>query len=136
MLVGHESKRPKSAVKHFTDLKVWQKAHQLFLDVLQDIEYFPRTAAGRVLQDELLRSVGSISANVAEGFNARSTTEYIHYLDIARRTASESENWYYKIRDAGFLKVEVAERRVDQCVEVCKMLQSMISKLEKRCIKG
>ena len=134
--MDNRSERSKSTVKHFTDLKVWQKAHQLFLDSLKDIDYLPRTEAGRVLENELLRSIGSISANIAEGFNARSTKEYVHYLDIARRTASESENWYYKIRDAGFLKVEVAERRVDQCVEVCKMLQSMISKLEKRCIKG
>jgi len=90
--VDNRSERSKSTVKHFTDLKVWQKAHQLFLDSLKDIDYLPRTEAGRVLENELLRSIGSISANIAEGFNARSTKEYVHYLDIARRTASESEN--------------------------------------------
>ncbi len=133
--MGRNSKSSMAAVKHFTDLKVWQKAHQLFLDLLQDIEHFPRTAAGRVLEDELLRSVGSISANIAEGFNARSGKEYIHYLDIARRTTAESENWYYKVRDAGFLEVGVVETRVSQCVEISKMLQSMINKLDKRVTK-
>ena len=29
-------------VKHFKDLMVWQRSHQLFLDVVRDIETFPK----------------------------------------------------------------------------------------------
>lgn len=29
-------------IKHFKDLMVWQRSHQLFLDVVRDIETFPK----------------------------------------------------------------------------------------------
>jgi len=119
------------AVQHFTDLEVWRRSHRLFLDALEDIKCFPRNEAARIIIDQLIRSVGSISANIAEGFNARSTRQYINYLDIAKRTTGESENWFYKIRDGGFLEIAAAKKRITECTEISKMLQGLINSLEK-----
>ena len=121
----------KKQIKHFTDLLVWQKAHRLFVDVLGDMAQLPRSTVSRVLTDQIVRSIGSISANISEGFLARSTKEYIHYLDIARRTTGESENWFYKLRDARLIDTKTAELRIQTCVEVSKMLQRMIKALGK-----
>jgi len=116
-------------VKHFTDLKVWRKAHELFLGVLKDVEKFPRIKGAGVVADQIIRSVGSIGANIAEGFNSRTRKQYINFLDIARRSGAESENWYYKIRDAGFLDNETANIRIATCIEISKMLQSLMKSL-------
>jgi four helix bundle protein len=92
-------------VKHFTDLTVWEKSHQLFLDALKDIEKLPNSQAVRIVTDQLIRSLGSVSANIAEGFNARSLKQYLYYLDVGRNSSSEAENWYYKIRmRSGWMK--------------------------------
>ena len=64
-------------VKHFTDLKVWRKAHELFLGVLKDVEKFPRIRGAGVVADQIIRSVGSIGANIAEGFNSRTRKQNI-----------------------------------------------------------
>jgi hypothetical protein len=64
--------KPKKKIKHFTDLIGWQKAHQLFLNALKAIKHFPKTRAGTIVSDQIMRSIGSISAKTAEGFNARS----------------------------------------------------------------
>lgn len=53
-------------VKHFTDLLVWQKAHKLFVHIYKEIERFPRTVGAKIIADQILRSSGSISANIAE----------------------------------------------------------------------
>jgi four helix bundle protein len=57
----------------------------------------------KIIIDQIIRSIGSISSNIAEGFNSRTTKQYLSFLDIARRSAAESENWFYKLRDIGQL---------------------------------
>ena len=75
--------------------------------------------------DQILRSVGSVGANIAEGFN-RSTKKYLNSLDIALGEAAETENWLYKLRDAGFLEKELANARVGESIEIQKMLNGLI----------
>ena len=62
-------------VKDFRELIVWQKSHQLFLDILEDIRKFPKIQASRIVIEQLLRSCGSISANIAEGFGRKKGKE-------------------------------------------------------------
>ena len=58
-------------LRSFRELIVWQKSHQLFLDFVKDVEFFPRNQAGKIVVDQILRSSASISANIAEGFGRR-----------------------------------------------------------------
>jgi four helix bundle protein len=53
-------------VRSFRDLIVWQKAHKLILEIIKDVELFPNTQAAKIVIDQLLRSCGSISANIAD----------------------------------------------------------------------
>ena len=116
-------------VRHFSDLKVWQKSHILFLDFMKDIETLNNSVTSREIIKQLVRSIGSIGANIAEGFNSRTTKEYIRYLDIAKRTTAESENWFYKLRDSVLLKKTIADDRINNCVEISKMLQGLMNAL-------
>ena len=112
-------------VTHFTDLEVWRRSHQLFLDVLCDFEHLPNTRAVAIVMDQVIRSIGSIGANIAEGFN-RSQRKYLSSLDIAGGEASETENWLYKARDAHFMDREVAVVRIRESIEIQKMINGLI----------
>jgi four helix bundle protein len=90
-------------LKSFRELLVWQKAHRLFLDAVGDVEKFPRTRAAAIITDQLLRAVGSISANVAEGYGRHAGAEYVHFLTIARGSTTESENWFIKCGDLAYI---------------------------------
>ncbi|MEW6608921.1 MAG: four helix bundle protein [bacterium] len=118
-------------IKHFTDLEVWRRAHQLFLDLLNDIKEFPKNIVSQIIIGQMIRSVGSISANIAEGFNSRSTKQYINYLDISRRSTAETENWYYKVRDANYLSKNICLKRIKECIEISKMLYGLMNSLDK-----
>jgi len=117
-------------IKHFTDFMVWQKAHALFLCLLKDVESFPRRQVGFILTDQILRSSGSISANIAEGFN-RSTKKFLSALDIAIGETNETENWLYKIRDAKLLPLATVNARIEQTKEIGRMLNGLIRSLDK-----
>ena len=123
-------------MKSFTELEVWQKAHILFLDLTADIEKYPLTRAAKIISDQILRSSGSVSANISEGFNAASTKEYVHYLDIARRSTAETENWLYKIRDLNYVDRFISETRIGTCTDISKMIcglrKSLKSKLQQK----
>lgn len=69
-------------VQRFTDLEVWRKSHELFLQVLFDLDALPNTRAAAILSDQSIRSLGSMGGNIAEGFN-RSKAKYLNCLDIA-----------------------------------------------------
>jgi four helix bundle protein len=119
-------------VRHFKDLMVWQRSHQLFLDVVRDMESFKKDVALKIILDQIIRSIGSISSNIAEGFNLRTTRQYLSFLDIARRSAAESENWFFKLRDIGQLERDKAETRINECVETNKMLYGLVNRLKKK----
>lgn len=71
-------------MKDFRDLTVWQKAIGLFGHVIKDGEKFPDTEVARILSNQVLKSVSSTSANIAEGYGRRKGKEYEHCLYISR----------------------------------------------------
>jgi len=122
-------------IRHFKDLIVWQRSHQLFLDVVNDVEKFSKNAVSRVIIDQIVRSVSSVSSNIAEGFNSMTTRQYLSFLDIARRSSAESENWFYKLRDIGYLKEEISGARINECTEINRMIYGLMKSLREKPVK-
>ncbi|MBW7898234.1 hypothetical protein B188_21110 [Candidatus Brocadiaceae bacterium B188] len=87
----------------FRDLIVWQKAMGLFEDVVKDAEKFPNTEVSRIISNQVLRSVSSVSANIAEGYGRRKGKEYEQYLYISRGSANESIDWYEKLKRLNYI---------------------------------
>ncbi len=48
------------------------------------------------LADQLYRSIGSISANITEGYPRKSLKEKARFYEIALGSARESKGWYFK----------------------------------------
>jgi four helix bundle protein len=114
----------RNTVQRFTDLEVWRKAHALFLRLLIDLESLPDTRVAVILTDQSIRSLGSVGANIAEGFN-RSKAKYLNCLDIALGEANETENWLYKLRDSNLVARNTANAHVAETIEIQKMLGAL-----------
>ena len=56
-------------------------------------ESLPRTAAGRHVGDQLLRSATSVAANYAEASEAESTADFVHKMKVAMKELKESRVW-------------------------------------------
>jgi len=96
-------------MRDFRELKVWQKAIGLFEEVVRDVEKFPNTRAAKVIEDQVLRSVGSISANIAEGYNKLSDLEFSKYLNNSETSLEEVMSCLDLILDDGHITKEKFE---------------------------
>ena len=76
------------------------------------------------LGDQLYRAVGSISANLAEGYSRQSPKDRARFYEYSLGSARESRDWYYKSRhivgEAVFL------HRLKQLTEIIRLLLTMI----------
>ena len=122
-------------MKDFKDLKVWQKAHELTLDVYRIAESFPRREMYG-LTSQVKRSTASISANIVEGCGRRSDGEFKRFLQIARGSASETEYHLILAHDLGWLPEHHYEQLLSKLVEVQRMLTSLVQALEQPACAG
>jgi hypothetical protein len=70
------------AMKDFRDLKVWERAHRLTLDVYPITTGFPREERFGVTS-QIRRCSASIGANIAEGCGKRGNGDFQRFFQIA-----------------------------------------------------
>lgn len=115
-------------MQDFRNLKVWEKAHALALEVYQGTKDFPGEER-YALTRQIRRCATSIPTNIAEGCGRGSDAELARFLQIARGSASELEYTLLLARDLGLLKGPAHEVLARPLSEVQRMLASLIKKL-------
>ena len=76
------------------------------------------------LSNQLCRALGSISANVAEGYSRGSGKDRCRFYEYALGSARESRDWYYKARHV--LGQPVVDHRLDLLSQIIRLLLVMI----------
>lgn len=104
--------------KTFQDLLVWQKAHQLVLEVYKLTAKFPNSEV-YALTSQCRRAAVSIPANIAEGFTKSTKPEKIRYLNISQGSLEEMRYYLVLAADLGY--AQTAES-VSLLEEVSKFL--------------
>ena len=120
-------------IRQFTDLTVWQSAHELALFVYGATEKFPdRERFGITAQ--VRRSSASVAANIAEGFGRRTTGELLRALQIARGEVEETRYFLILSRDLGFLNDAFAQAGFANCDSVGRLINALVTSLKRRAI--
>jgi four helix bundle protein len=99
--------------------------------VVKFIRTLPKDVAGVEVARQLLKSGASVGANVEESDGAESTADKIHKLKIARKEAKESRFWLRTIKEADLLNSPELDALLVECLELIKILSSMINNLGK-----
>lgn len=76
------------------------------------------------LSDQLYRSLGSIGANIAEGYSRGTNKDRARFYEYALGSARESRDWYYKGRH--ILGEIVAVHRIGFLTQIVRLLLTMI----------
>jgi four helix bundle protein len=76
------------------------------------------------LADQLFRAVGSIGANIAEGYSRGSGKDRVRFYEYALGSARESRHWYYMGRHT--LPDKVVEHRLGLLAEVSRLLLTIV----------
>jgi four helix bundle protein len=115
-------------MQSFRNLKVWEKAHLLTLNVYKASRVFPREELYG-LTSQMRRSSASIGANIAEGCCRKGDTELGRFRQIAMGSASELEYQLLLARDLEMIKSLDFQRLSGEVIEIKKMLAALIHKL-------
>jgi four helix bundle protein len=116
-------------VKDFRQLKVWQRAHQLTLDIYKTTASFPRSEAYG-LTPQIRRAAVSIPSNLAEGCGRNGYAELARFCSIASGSASELEYQILLARDLQLIRPEDYEKLAQQTIEIKRMLTVFVQKLK------
>lgn len=114
--------------KSFTDLIVWQKAHEFVLQIYRFTERFPR-AEIFALTTQMRRAAVSVPANISEGFGKRTTAEKLRFLNIAQGSLEESKYYLILSRDLHYGEVEELQARLLTAGKLLAAYQRAISKV-------
>ncbi len=118
-------------IKNYQDWKIWQLADELFDMICEDYQTFPNNKLAWIIGDQVLRSIGSISANIAEGSGRGGNKEFIRFLIIARGSLVESQNWIYKIRKRKYINEKRENDYQEKFESINKMINVLINRLRK-----
>jgi four helix bundle protein len=81
----------------------------------------PRTVS---VADQLYRSAGNISSNVAEGYSRGTGKDRARFYEYASGSEREARDWYYKARRV--LRKEVTDHRNDLMTQIIRLSLTMI----------
>jgi four helix bundle protein len=81
-------------ISKFEELQCWHRAWQL-ANFIYDISGNGPFAKDYELRKQIRRSSGSAMHNIAEGFDASTDPEFVRFLKISRRSASEVQSQLY-----------------------------------------
>ena len=115
-------------MKDFRQLKVWEKAHRLTLEIYRLTASFPR-AETYGLTSQVRRASSSICANLAEGCGRDGDREFARFCGIARGSASELEYHLLLARDLHLLPDSDHDRLAKETTDIKRMLTGLMQKL-------
>jgi four helix bundle protein len=121
------SGRRTSAIRHFTDLIVWQKVHAIALEVFRLSRTWPREER-YALTDQVRRASRSVGGNIAEAWGKRRyEASFVAKLVDADGEAHETEHWLINAEAHTYISAAQLAGLRSQLDEVGRMLGSMIN---------
>ncbi|MCX6377205.1 MAG: four helix bundle protein [Armatimonadetes bacterium] len=91
-----------------------------------DVTGLARDRRTTTLSDQLYRALGSIGANIAEGYSRSSTKDQTRFYEYALGSARESRDWYWKARH--ILGKEATDERLSHLSEIIRLLLTIVAK--------
>ena len=98
---------------------VWQKSHELVLDIYKTIRIFPKDELF-ALTSQMKRSSSSIPTNIAEGCGRNSDKDFCRFLYFSFGSANELEYQIMLSIDLKFIESENGQKLLFQIEEIKK----------------
>jgi len=113
----------------FRDIKAWQKAIELVVEIYSFTRSFPREEVYG-LANQLRRVAVSVPSNIAEGKGRCTDKEFLLFLHHARGSVFEVETQLAIAGRLGYLTQADEQRIRTQAGEIAKMLNGLIKAIK------
>jgi len=115
----------------FKDLRVWQEAMKLAIEVYRATEEFPRRELYGLAQ-QLCRAAVSVPSNIAEGKGHRSNREFGNFLLHARGSLLEVQTQIMIAKELQYLCPDEAIRLLTSADIIGRSLNGLINSLREQ----
>lgn len=113
-------------VERFEDIKSWQKARELTIEIYKTFE----NQKDYSYKSQIQRASVSIMNNIAEGFERKSNKEFKQFLFVAKGSAGEVRSMLHLALDLNFITKEQSDKLISDVMEISKMLSGFIKALK------
>jgi len=113
------------AIRRFEEIQSWQAARALCAKLYMLTATWPFRKDRKLV--EQIRSAGvSVMSNIAEGFDSDQDREFVRFLRMARRSASEIQSHLYVARDQRYATESEIERLQSEAGDVKRQIGGFI----------
>ena len=121
--------------KDFEDLVIYQKSRTLAKQVYDITRQGEFKYDSRFVQ-QIRASAGSVSDNIAEGFERQGNKEFKNFLYIAKGSCGELRSQINRAFDVGFIDETTYRQMYDDCKKLSISILHFISSLKDSDFKG
>lgn len=122
-------------INSYNELIVWQKSLELVTQIYKITETLPKSESYGLI-GQMNRASVSIPCNIAEGWGRESTKSYSMFLKISRGSIFELETLVQIGKKLNLLNQEQIFTILSRTVEIQRMLNSLIKKINQNPLKG
>ena len=122
-------------IKDFEDLVIYQKSRELAKKVYVITRQDEFKYDTRFVQ-QIRAAAGSISDNIAEGFERQGNKEFKNFLFIAKGSCGEVRSQLNRALDVGFIDEETYHQMYDECKKLAVSINHFIQTLKDSDYKG
>ncbi len=109
-------------VNRFEDLEIWKRGVALSVRIYNLLS----SSRDYGYKDQITRSGLSIPSNIAEGFDRRSSREFIRFLEIARGSCAELRTQVCIGIEIGFINKETGIALISETREISAMITGLM----------
>ena len=117
-------------IEKFEDLDCWKKAREL-ANLVYDLTNQRSFGKDFQLRDQMRDAAGSVMHNIAEGFEAGSDAEFVRFLKISRRSASEVQSELYLATDRKYILENQLGQAYAKTTETKRLINGLIAYLHR-----
>jgi four helix bundle protein len=114
-------------IARFEDLQSWQRAREL-VNLVYDLTQQRAFGKDLRLSSQIQDAAGSVMHNIAEGFEAGTSSEFIRFLKIGR-SASEVQSELYLALDRSYIAESELSSAYDLATQAKRLINGTIAYL-------
>ena len=122
-------------VENFEDLAVYQKSCELAKQVYDITRKGEFKSDYRFVQ-QIRAAAGSVSDNIAEGFERQGNKEFINFLYIAKGSCGEVRSQVTRAHNVGFIDDNTFSQMFFDCKKLSAGILNMINSLKRSTVTG
>jgi four helix bundle protein len=122
-------------VTRFEELEIWKLARELYKLVFKITSEEPFCRDFK-FRDQIRDSSGSVSDNIAEGFERGGNKEFIQFLSVAKGSCGETRNQSYRAFDSSYISQDVLDELLSRTETIARKTANLIKTLKTSDHKG